>query len=164
LSVVVPYAVEGKATTQVQVEFEGRRSNTIALPVNLAAPAIFTADSSGRGQGAILNQNGTLNNIRNQADKGSVVVLYLTGEGATTPTGVDGRPNGAGAPRPKLPVNVSIGGVDSLVEYAAGAPGLVAGVMQINVRVPLSVQGGELPVVVTVGGAVSRSNVTVAVN
>ena len=164
LSVVVPYSVEGKATTQVQVEFEGRRSNPIALPVNLAAPAIFTADSSGRGQGAILNQNGTLNNIRNQADKGSVVVLYLTGEGATTPTGVDGRPSGAGAPRPKLPVNVSIGGVDALVEYAAGAPGLVAGVMQINVRVPLSVQGGELPVVVSVGSAVSRSNVTVAVN
>ena len=164
LSVVVPYAIEGKATTQVQVEFEGPRSNTIALPVIAAAPALFTADSSGRGQGAILNQNGSLNSIRNQADKGSVVVLYVTGEGATNPTGVDGRPNGAGAPRPKLPVNVSIGGVDALIEYAAGAPGLVAGVMQVNVRVPLSVQSGELPVIVTVGSAVSRPNVTVAVN
>ena len=164
LAVVVPYSLEGKATTQVQVEFEGRRSNTIALPVIAAAPAIFTADSSGRGQGAILNQNGSVNSIRNQADRGSVVVLYLTGEGATTPTGVDGRPNGAGAPRPKLPVNVSIGGVDAVIEYAAGAPGLVAGVMQINVRVPLSVQSGELPVVVSVGSALSPPNVTVAVN
>lgn len=61
-------------------------------------------------------------------------------------------------------MNVSIGGVDAQVEYAAGAPGLVAGVMQINVRVPLSVHGGELPVLVTVGSAVSRPNVTVAVN
>lgn len=164
VAVVVPYSLEGKATTQVQVEFEGRRSNTIALPVIAAAPAIFTADSSGRGQGAILNQNGSVNSIRNQADRGSVVVLYLTGEGATTPTGVDGRPNGAGAPRPKLPVNVSIGGVDAVIEYAAGAPGLVAGVMQINVRVPLSVRSGELPVVVSVGSALSRPNVTVAVN
>lgn len=94
LSVVVPYAIEGKATTQVQVEFEGRRSNTIALPVVAAAPAIFTADSSGRGQGAILNQNGSLNNIRNQADRGSVVVLYLTGEGATNPTGLTVGPTG----------------------------------------------------------------------
>ncbi len=164
LAVVVPYSIEGKATTQVQVEFEGRRSNTIALLVIAAAPAIFTADSSGRGQGAILNQNGTLNSATNQADKGSVVVLYLTGEGATNPTGVDGRPNGAGAPRPKLPVNVSIGGVDALIEYAAGAPGLVAGVMQINVRVPLSVQSGQLPMIVTVGSTTSQPNVTVAVN
>ncbi len=163
LAAVVPYAVEGRATTQVQVEYEGRRSNTIALPVINAAPALFTADSSGRGQGAILNQNGTLNAATNQADRGSVVVLYLTGEGATNPNGVDGKPNASPAPQPKLPVTVSIGGIDAQILYAGGAPGLVAGVMQINVRIPQSVQSGQLPIIVNVGSASSRPNVTVAV-
>ncbi len=163
LTAVVPYAIEGRATTQVQVEYEGRRSNTIALPVINAAPALFTADSTGRGQGAILNQNGTLNAPTNQADRGSIVVLYLTGEGATNPTGVDGKPNASPAPQPKLPVSVSIGGIDAQILYAGGAPGLVAGVMQINVRIPQSAQSGELPIAVNVGSASSWPNVTVAV-
>lgn len=163
LAAVVPYGIEGRATTQVQVEYEGRRSNTIALPVINAAPALFTADSSGRGQGAILNQDGSVNAPTNQADRGSVVVLYLTGEGATNPTGVDGKPNASPAPQPKLPVSVSIGGIDAPILYAGGAPGLVAGVMQINVRIPQSVQSGALPIVVNVGSASSRPNVTVAV-
>ncbi|OYW12518.1 MAG: hypothetical protein B7X34_01795, partial [Acidobacteriia bacterium 12-62-4] len=163
LAAVVPYSIEGRATTQVQVEYDGRLSNTIALPVISAAPALFTANSSGRGQGAILNQNGTLNASTNQADRGSIVILYLTGEGATNPTGVDGKPNASPAPQPKLPVTVSVGGVDAQILYAGGAPGLVAGVMQINVRIPQSVQSGDLPVVVTVGSARSLTNVTVAV-
>ncbi len=163
LAVVAPYGIEGRATTQVQVEFEGRRSNTIALPVIPAAPALFTANSSGRGQGAILNQNGTLNSATNQADRGSIVILYLTGEGATNPTGVDGKPNASPAPQPKLPVSISIGGIDAQILYAGGAPGLVAGVMQINVRIPQSVQSGQLPVIVSVGSATSPANVTLAV-
>lgn len=163
LAAVVPYNTEGRATTQVQVEFEGRRSNTIALPIINSAPALFTADSSGRGQGAILNQNGTVNSATNQADRGSIVILYLTGEGATNPAGVDGKPNASPAPQPKLPVSVSIGGIDAQILYAGGAPGLVAGVMQINVRIPQSVQSGQLPVIVSVGSATSPANVTVAV-
>jgi uncharacterized protein (TIGR03437 family) len=163
LAAVVPYAVEGRATTQVQVEYEGRLSNTIALPIIAAAPALFTADSSGRGQGAILNQNGTLNTPTNQADRGSIVILYLTGEGATNPAGVDGKPNASPAPQPKLPVSVSIGGIDAQILYAGGAPGLVAGVMQINVRIPQSAQSGSQPIIVNVGSFSSRPNVTVAV-
>ena len=163
LTAVVPYSVDGRATTQVQVEFEGRRSNTIALPVVNAAPAVFTADSSGRGPGAILNENSTPNSAANPAARGSVVVLYLTGEGATSPAGVDGKPAAAPLPVPRLPVAVSIGGVDAPVLYAGGAPGLVAGVMQVNVRIPAGVPSGPQPIVVSVGSASSRPDVTLAV-
>jgi uncharacterized protein (TIGR03437 family) len=163
LTAVVPYSVDGRATTQVQVEFEGRRSNTIALPVVNAAPALFTADSSGRGPGAILNENSTPNSAANPAARGSVVVLYLTGEGATSPAGVDGKPAAVPLPAPRLPVAVSIGGVDAPVLYAGGAPGLVAGVMQVNVRIPAGVPPGSQPIIVNVGSASSRPDVTLAV-
>lgn len=163
LTAVVPYSVDGRVTTQVQVEFEGRRSNTIALPVVNAAPALFTADSSGRGPGAILNQNGAPNAAANPAARNSVVVVYLTGEGVTNPAGVDGKPAAAPLPVPRLPVAVSIGGFDAPVLYAGGAPGLVAGVMQVNVRIPAGVPSGPQPIVVNVGSASSRPDVTLAV-
>ena len=57
----------------------------------VAAPALFSANSSGKGNGAILNQDNTPNSPANPAEKGSVVVLFGTGEGQTNPRGVDGR-------------------------------------------------------------------------
>ncbi len=163
LTAVVPDVVEGRVTTRVRVEFEGRRLNTIALPVVNAAPALFTADSSGRGPAAILNENGTPNAAAPPAARGSVVVVYLTGEGATNLAGVDGKPAAAPLPAPRLPVSVSIAGVGAPVLYAGGAPGLVAGVMQINVRIPAGVSSGPQPIVVNVGSASSRPDVTLAV-
>ena len=51
LSAVVPYAVAGKSSTQVQVEYRGTRSAPVTLQLAPAFPAIFTVDSSGRGAG-----------------------------------------------------------------------------------------------------------------
>ena len=61
VSAIVPYAVSGKTSTQVQVVVQNQKSNIVTVPVTAAAPGIFTLDSSGRGAGAILNQNGTVN-------------------------------------------------------------------------------------------------------
>jgi uncharacterized protein (TIGR03437 family) len=66
-------------------------------------------------------------------------------------------------PQPLLPVAVTIGGVPAVVEYAGGAPGLVAGVLQVNVRIPDGVPSGDLPVVLKIGDALSQEDVTVAV-
>jgi uncharacterized protein (TIGR03437 family) len=43
-----------------------------------AVPAIFTADASGRGQGAALNQDSTVTGASNPAAVESVVALYGT--------------------------------------------------------------------------------------
>ncbi|MBI1898990.1 MAG: hypothetical protein HYS04_21020 [Acidobacteria bacterium] len=59
-----------------------------------------------------------------------------------------------------LPVKVFIDGIESEVLYAGGAPGLVAGVNQINVRVPEAATAGE--VVVRVGEAESPAGVKIA--
>ena len=51
---------------------------------------------------------------------------------------------------------MTIGGVEAPVQYAGAAPGFV-GLDQVNVQVPLSLQGrGESNVVVTADGVVSN--------
>jgi uncharacterized protein (TIGR03437 family) len=60
---------------------------------------------------------------------------------------------------------MTIGGLDAqVVEYAGAAPFEVAGVLQINVRVPAGVTPGDaVPVVVTIGNSASQKNLTISV-
>lgn len=160
---VVPYLAGAGPTIHVQVEYQGARSEAFEVAVAATAPGLFTADSSGTGQGAILNEDGTRNGPASPARAGSVVVLWGTGEGVTDPPGVDGRPASDVLPRPVAPVTVQIGGMAATAEYAGAAPGNMAGVFQINARVPAGVTGERVPVRVTVGGQASQDGVTVAV-
>lgn len=80
------------------------------------------------------------------------------------PDGIDGKPAIDVFPKPVLPVSVKIGGVEAEVVYAGAAPGFVAGVMQLNVRVPLNVALGNVPVVVTIGGFDSQAEVTLSIS
>jgi len=166
ISAVVPYAVAGKALTRMWTAYKGQSFPyaLLLLPVAEAAPALFTLNSSGRGPGAILNQDGSLNSASNPAPPGSIVVLYATGEGQTEPGGVDGLLARAALPKPRLPVKVRIGARDAEVLYAGAAPGLVAGVMQVNARVPDNAPSGSaVPIEISVGEARSPRTVTVAV-
>ena len=164
-SAIVPYAVAGTREASVQVQYRGARSDTVKVPVTASNPAIFTANFSGKGQGAILNQDYSVNSMANPAEKGSVVLIYATGEGETDPQVADGRlATPQVLPRPKLPVRVNIGGLDAEVLYAGAAPGMVVGLLQVNVRVPPAVASGNaVPVLLTVGAASSPAGVTMAV-
>ena len=164
VSAVVPYGVAGKSSTKVQVLYQGVPSNTVTMPVQAATPGIFTLDTSGSGPGAILNQDSTLNSSANPAARGSIVAIYLTGTGVTTPSSADG--SVTGAPPPLLPQTptVTIGGVGAVVKYAGAAPGSLAGLTQINVEVPAATAPGlSLPVIVKVGSFASTGAATVAV-
>jgi uncharacterized protein (TIGR03437 family) len=163
-SVIVPYGVAGQRSVSLVLEYQGVRSPAIQVQAAPVAPAVFTLDFSGRGQGAILNQNYSVNGADNPAARDSVVMIFATGEGETDPPGVDGKPASSPAPRPRLPVAVRIGNLDAPVLYAGGAPGLVAGLLQINARVPAGVTpGNAVPVQIRVAETVSPSGVTLAV-
>ena len=163
-SAIVPYAVAGKNTTLAQVDYMGDRSVPVPIQVTTAAPALFTLDSSGRGSGAILNQDFTVNTNANAALKGSIVVLFGTGEGQTDPSGIDGMLAGTVLPKPRLPVRVRIGGIEAGVLYGGAAPGLVAGVIQINVRIPEgAASGNAVPVTFSIGAVESQRGVTLTV-
>lgn len=163
INTVVPFGVTG-TTTQVQVVYQGQNTASTTVPVQSASPAVFSMNSDGGGQGAILNQDGSVNSQSNPAAPGSVVVLFATGAGATTPASVDGSVTTQPYPQPNLPVSVTIAGLPAQVLYAGAAPGLIAGVLQINVVVPADAPAETYDqVIVTVGDYVSPSAVTVTV-
>ena len=166
-NLIVPYEVAGKASTVMQVTYVAAagtfQTAAWTLPVVGSAPGVFTIDATGTGQGAIVNQDGTVNSAANAAALGSVISIYATGEGQTSPAGVTGSVAGSVSKTPVLPVTVTIGGVGAVVQYAGSAPGLVSGVLQVNAVVPQGISTGVVPVVVSVGGVISPAGVTVAV-
>jgi uncharacterized protein (TIGR03437 family) len=164
VSAVVPYAVSGKTSTQVQVIYQGQNSNVVAMPVTNAVPGMFTTDASGVGQGAIVNQNGTLNSASNPAAIASYISVYATGEGQTRPGGIDGKPADTPAPVPIATVTATVGGLNADVQYAGGSPGALAGLLQVNVLVPQKIAAGpSVPIVLTIGGHPTQTGVTVSI-
>jgi uncharacterized protein (TIGR03437 family) len=167
INAIVPYELAGASQASVVVTAAGQGSASFPIAIAAASPALFAADGSGAGQGAILNQDLSYNSASNPAAKGSYIVLYVTGEGQTSPAGVSGAITLAGStvpytPQPQLPVSVSIAGMPTQIAFYGEAPGLVAGVMQVNVQVPPTAPSGNAPVVVSVGSFSSPSGITVA--
>jgi uncharacterized protein (TIGR03437 family) len=167
INTVVPFGISG-STAQIQVLYQGQPTASATVSIQPASPAVFSINSNGGGQGAILNADGSVNSQSNPAPPGSMVVLYATGGGVTMPTSTDGLVTPPGAissyPTPLLPVSVTIDGLPAQVIYAGAAPGLVAGVLQINVAVPANAYGATYDqVVVTIGDYVSPTAVTVTV-
>lgn len=161
INAVVPYEVAGKGAVNVVVVNRGIRSSAANVPVAQAAPAIFTQNAQGNGQGSILNQDLSINSSSNGAARGSIVAIYATGGGQTNPPLQTGSVP-TGQTTQAAPVTVTLGGMPAEVVYAGNAPTLVAGVLQLNVRVP-ELPAGNHPVVVSVGGQASSQNVTLAV-
>ena len=165
VNAVVPFAVAGQTSIEMKVTVSGQIYST-TLPVSAANPSIFAANSAGTGQGAILN-NADLskNSVANPADRGSVVVIFATGTGVTKPAGVDGLlASSSNTPLIAQTVTATVGGLNAEVDYQGAAPGLVAGVSQINVKIPADVTPGPaVPVTITVGKVKSLNTVTVAV-
>jgi uncharacterized protein (TIGR03437 family) len=157
----VPHTLPALGTASLHIERSGGASDPIQLSVSQAAPAIFTLDSSGKGQAVVLNEDGGLNSSARPAKKGSVVVFYITGGGLTETAAVDGR-LADGVNRIILPVTTRVGGMDAQTLYAGHAPGIISGVLQVNAVVPADVpESGAVPIVVSVGEAHSEPGVTV---
>jgi uncharacterized protein (TIGR03437 family) len=171
VAAMVPYEVTG-SKAQVTVVYQGQSSSAISVNVAATSPGIFTANSSGTGPAAALNilKGGTsVNDAGHPANAADVVTLYVTGAGQTIPAGVNGKPGGNGSQGnpfsiPILPVAATIGGKTATVQFAGGAPGVVAGIMQVNVVVPAGLSAGAVPVVVQVGTTATQSGVTITVS
>lgn len=162
INAIVPYEIANRQAVTVEVLYQGRRSPAASVNVLAASPGIFTANASGTGQGAILNQDSTPNSSANPATAGSVIQVFATGEGVTKPPSFTGSITGSQLRQPVLPVTATIGGVPADVVFAGSAPQSVAGLLQVNLRVPDGVGSGPAPVVITIGNQPSQSGVTVA--
>jgi uncharacterized protein (TIGR03437 family) len=163
VSAVVPYAIAQIASPSVYIRYGNQSSNGLSPGSATTAPGIFSANSSGTGPGAILNQDYSVNAPGNPAAKGSVVSVYMTGEGQTSPGGSTGKVTTAPYPVPLLPVAVLVDGQPATYQFAGEAPGFVSGVMQLNVVIPASARTGDLPLLVKIGSNSSQAGITVSV-
>lgn len=171
INVFVPYLVDGSPSfldtnvpVSVVVEVAGIQSAPAEVQLASTVPALYSANGSGSAQGAILNQDGSVNSAANPAARGSVITLFGTGGGFTNPALPDGALVVA-APYsvPISPLSATIGGKPADVLYAGAAPTLATGVLQIDARLPMDVGPGDVPVSLTVGSATTTRQITVAV-
>lgn len=163
INAIVPYALSGRVSTRLQIEQGAGFSLPVELRVADALPGVFTANGSGRGQAAALNGDFTPNSAANPALRGSIISVFGTGEGQTTPAGQDGRVIVTDLRLPLLPVTARIGGRTAQVLYAGSASQLVSGVFQANILVPEDVEPGAAALEIQAGSATSPAGVTIAV-
>jgi uncharacterized protein (TIGR03437 family) len=147
----VPFEVAaGPATAELRLP----SMPPAAIPFAIApvAPGIF---GNGPDQGSVGNADGTLNAPDNPAAPGSVVTVYLTGQGPVQPPVATGEPAPGDPPAQSVyPVAATIGGSTAEVVAAALSPESV-GVFRVDLRVPL-IGSGSYPVKIVVDGTASN--------
>ncbi|HUI57296.1 MAG TPA: hypothetical protein VLY04_20110 [Bryobacteraceae bacterium] len=167
VAAVAPYALQGHTSTTIQVEYQGTISNAMGMPVTVVQPGIFSISETGQGPGAILNNaDMSVNSASNAAARGSVVDVFITGAGVLTGA-VEGTLAPLTPPFAQFPagqVTATVGGLPTQVMYAGVAPGIIVGVVQVDVVIPAGVTpGNAVPVTISVEGIPSQAGVTVAV-
>lgn len=147
MNVVVPRDIGTAAHVQVVTPAGTIDGPIVSVPYSVL-PAIF--QDSRTGLAAALNQDGSINSPSNPAKHGSVVTLFANGggaryfaDGALVPVGIY-----------DALATVWAGDTRSYeVVFAGDAPGLVSGIMQINLRLPESLPpGGTLTFTVVIDG------------
>jgi uncharacterized protein (TIGR03437 family) len=161
VNVQVPYEVAGEAAAKVQLVYRGVPSNLIQLPLVDAAPGLLVPLAT--TDAAAFNQDGTLNSASNSAPRGSILTVFATGCGQTSPASATGVPAQLPPPAPALPVTVTIANRQAEILFAGAAPGLV-GATQINLRIPPDVPVESPParasLILVVDGHASRFGIT----
>jgi uncharacterized protein (TIGR03437 family) len=160
----IPWELAGQSQPSLAATLNtqtGPQENVTVVPF---APGIFSMNSQGTGQGAILDPSYHLVDASNPASAGSFILIFCTGLGAVTnqpPTGSPG-PTNPLARTTTMPT-VTIGGAPANVHFAGLAPGFV-GLYQINAEVPVgTATGPSVPVVVSIGG-IDSNTVMIAVH
>ena len=131
VNAVAPLNLSG-TTARVRVSFNGVDTADFVAAVVAAIPEIFQGVD---GAAAAVNQDGSINSPEHPAPPGSIISIWATGISATA-YGVwqDGRIATGAADFGCCQV---LGlGRSVEVTYGGAAPGIVAGVAQINFRVP----------------------------
>jgi uncharacterized protein (TIGR03437 family) len=131
------YVPQGAA---VQVQYGTQTAPPLDPALAGVNPGIFTVN----GQGAIINQDGTVNTPANPASLGSIVSIYCTGTGYLETVLTDGQLTPI--PPPYITTEsadvVTFAGVPGTTTWSGSAPGLIAGVAQINVQLPAALPSG----------------------
>jgi uncharacterized protein (TIGR03437 family) len=166
-AVVAPFGLAGRTHADVTFEYGGKRSAPLRVSVAASNPGVFTAGASGSGPAAAQNvaSDGSVSahDAAHPVSRGGIVTLYATGLGTVSPTPPDGALSTAPLPALVTTPRVLVAGQEATVLYAGPAPGLIAGLMQINIRVPDGAPAGNATLLVISGDNPSQPGVTLAV-
>jgi uncharacterized protein (TIGR03437 family) len=170
VSFQIPWTLTTNAVANVQVISDVRQSSTAQIRIDQFAPALFSVNRQGNGQGAIRIANsaiipgptGSLEGAR-PARTGEVVELYATGLGAVTNQPATGAPASSTVlSRTLTEVTATVGGVNAAVRFSGLAPGSV-GLYQVNIDITAQMpRGNAVPVEISIGGQKSNP-VTMAI-
>ncbi len=121
-----PFEIANSA--EVTVTVDGQKSNSVRVIVQPTAPYILS----------VINQDGSMNSADHPAPQGSTVTFYVTGLGLTFPLSQDGSVSAPPLPVPVASVSAYINETQLQPQFVAAAYGLVAGITQVNVQVPVA--------------------------
>ena len=169
ICVTVPYGLEPNRPYMIQASVGGLRSNPWPVLITATAPSLFTTEGTGAGPVAAYGFDEVkgeyfLVSETAPALRGGFVVIYDTGEGRPpfplVPEGLDGLIADRPSAKNSL-VSITMGGVAAEVLYAGTNPGLVVGIMQITVKIPMSVAPGKtVPLGIRIGNLTSPAGPT----
>ncbi len=168
----VPWELAGQAQASLTATIAGLTSGALRVPLADFAPGLFSVNSAGSGQGAILiastgqvaaPSGSILDRAARPANRGEFAAIFCTGLGPVTNQPLSGavaRSNPLSTTT-TIPA-VTVGGVPAPVTFSGLAPNAV-GLYQVNLQVPPNApRGAAVPVVLRIGGATSNT-VTMAV-
>jgi uncharacterized protein (TIGR03437 family) len=163
VNAIVPFGLDLSGPVDLQIRSQNQIIAEGAIPVAAIAPAIFTQSGTGTGPGAVLNEDYSLNSFSSPAASASVLMVYGTGFGLLQSPLSDGQ-TASGAVPLTVPVSATIGGAPAEVLYAGAAPTLIAGLTQINVRVPDGLPSNPFtPIILAIGSGTTPVGVTVSI-
>jgi len=134
INAVVPFGVAGQSSARIRIVFNSASSPEFVATVVDTAPHIFQNPD---GSAAAVNQDGSINSPDHPAPRGSIVSVWAAG--ALTPGGTDGQI--AIAAQDFFCCQLYAGSSLLTVTYSGAAPGIVAGVVQVNFQVPADASG-----------------------
>jgi uncharacterized protein (TIGR03437 family) len=153
-SIFTPFGLRPNSIATMRLRMRGRLFPPWTLRIAPAKVGIYTLDGTGSGGAAALNADGSLHSSQRPAPRGGVIVFFGTGFGAVEPASGDGQV-ATGAAQARATVEAWADATQLEVLYAGNAPGLVAGVGQMNLQLPESLSPGMHEVVIRAGGVAS---------
>jgi len=163
INAIIPYEIAGRPTTQMRIEYNNVQSSALTLNVADVSPGLFTHNAAGTGPTAY-HANFTPVTQASPAQKGEVIIMFATGEGVLSTRQATGQVSTIVNP-PIQPVTVTFAGtpgqpnsgVTVNSDFAGGVPGIVAGAIQVKVRVPDTLGSGTQNVRLNIGGQASNT-------
>ncbi len=152
INAVVPFKLD-EIATRVSIQNGSQTIGPFELPVTAAVPRLFAV--AGTQQALALNQDGSVNLSANPAVAGSVISVFLSGAGEFDQSLTDGQLGPMTGPFPVPRAGAVYGLIGDCcwqnALFAGQAPGQVAGLVQVNLRVPDETPTGPARIGVRVG-------------